>query len=297
MPQQQNDGDRKATPEVPKDVLRKMADISPEASAKLEEIIGPMTTAQPAQLGYPDKTNQSSYYPGKEWISKEEIEAVTKVMETKGIAPENTRLQKHSHGNGLASENFDVFEILQASAEKDLEPQLLGDVKIEGHRPARVFLSRGDHNEEMAKICAELNEAHKFAAVGEQRSGLSQLIESFRTGDYKAFRSAHKTWVKDKAPRVEHCMGFHFGYRDPYGIRAEWLAVAGIAHPEETSQMRQFVEKSPELIRTLPWAMPDENNGKGPFEPSELDVPGFAIIHGEYTSDQKSLLKDKEILF
>ncbi|KOS42102.1 hypothetical protein ACN38_g7019 [Penicillium nordicum] len=53
-------------------------------------------------------------------------------------------------------------------------------------------------------------------------------------------------------PRVEHCMGFPFGYRHPHGTRAEWLAVAGITHPEERSRMRQLVEKSPELICTLP---------------------------------------------
>jgi dipeptidyl-peptidase-3 len=76
-------------------------------------------------------------------------------------------------------------------------------------------------------------------------------------------------------------MGFLFGYRDPYGMRAEWQASAGIALPEETSKMSQLVEKSPELVCTLPWAMPGENGGKGPFEPSELDVPDFAIIHGE----------------
>jgi dipeptidyl-peptidase-3 len=112
MLRSQNDGDRKSTPNVPKDVLRRMAGISPNASAKLEEIIDRMTTAQPAQLGYPNKTNQSSYYPGKEWNTKEEIEAVTKLMDTNGIAPENPRLQKHSRGNALTSEDIDVFEIL-----------------------------------------------------------------------------------------------------------------------------------------------------------------------------------------
>jgi dipeptidyl-peptidase-3 len=142
------------------------------------------------------------------------------------------------------------------------------------------LLSRGDHTKEMAKICVELSEARKYAATDEQKTALSQLIESFRTGDYEIFRCAQKTWVKDKAPPVEYCMSFLFGYRDdPYGARADWLAVAGIAHPVETRKMRQLVEMSPGLIRTLPWAIPDENNGKGPFEPSELDVPDFAIIY------------------
>ena len=46
-------------------------------------------------------------------------------------------------------------------------------------------------------------------------------------------------------------MGFLFGYREPYGTGAEWLAVSGIAHPEETNKMRRLIEKSAELIRTL----------------------------------------------
>lgn len=264
-----------------------MASISPEATAKLQEVLEPMMATQPGRLGYPDKTSQSGFYPGTEEITKEEIEGITKLMETKKVAPENTRLRKLDQRNTSAPDDFEVFEILQASVEKDPIPQLLGDIKIGGQRQLRVLLSRGDHTKEMAKICGELSEARKYAATDEQKTALSQLIESFRTGDYEIFRSAHKTWVKDKAPPVEHCMGFLFGYRDPYGARADWLAVAGIAHPEETRKMRQLVEMSPGLIRTLPWAIPDENNGKGPFEPSELDVPDFAIIHGEYTIDHR----------
>jgi dipeptidyl-peptidase-3 len=80
-------------------------------------------------------------------------------------------------------------------------------------------------------------------------------------------------------------MGFLLDYRDLYGLRAEWQAAVGITHSEETSKMRQLVERSPEFTRTLPWAITDEDNGQGPFEPSKLDAPGFAIIQGEYTTD------------
>jgi dipeptidyl-peptidase III len=78
--------------------------------------------------------------------------------------------------------------------------------------------------------------------------------------------------------------GFLFGYRDPFGARAEWQAAAGIIDPEETTRMRRLVEPAPEIIRTLPWAVPDEIDGKGPFEPSELNVPDFAIIYRKYSS-------------
>lgn len=261
-----------------------MASISPAASERLEEILGPMTSLQPATLGYPNNTSQSSYYPGTQRITKAEMEAITKMMEAEKIAPENTRLQKLASNYSSASDEVAVFQILQASAEIDLVASVLPSVEIEGQGLARVYLRRGDHAGQMAKICADLTEAHKYAWTDQQRTALSQLIKSFRTGDYEAFRSAHKTWVTDKAPRVEHCMGFLFGYRDPLGARAEWQAAAGIADSEETSEMRQLVEMSPRIICTLPWARADENNGKGPFEPSEMDIPDFAIIHGEYLS-------------
>lgn len=263
-----------------------MASISPEASAKLEAVLGPMKAAQPGVLGYPGKTSQSGFYPGKEEITKEEIAAIAKLMETKKIHQENTRIQKHIHTTTSAPEGFDVFEILQPSVEKDIVPQHLGDIKI-GGRQARVLLSRGDHSKEMAKICVELSEALKYAATNEQKTALSQVIESFRTGDFQIFCSGGKAWARDKAPLIEHCIGFIFCYKDPYGARSDWRSFAGIAHPEETRKMKQLVKMSTELIRTFPWAIPDENDGRGPFELSELDVPDFAVIHGEYISGQR----------
>ncbi len=89
-----------------------MASMSPEASRKLEAILDPMMATQPSFLGYPDETSQSSYYPGKDRISKAEIEALAELMKAKNIAPENTRLRKHAHSATLAPEGFDVFEIL-----------------------------------------------------------------------------------------------------------------------------------------------------------------------------------------
>lgn len=37
---------------------------------------------------------------------------------------------------------------------------------------------------------------------------------------------------------------------------------------------------STKFIRTLPWAVPRENNGKGPFDNNELRSPDFSIAHG-----------------
>ncbi|XDG04467.1 hypothetical protein ABKA04_004082 [Annulohypoxylon sp. FPYF3050] len=268
-------GDRKVIPKIPRDVLFKMASLSPEALSKLEDILEPMMAVKPAGLGYPDANNQSSYYLGNVRITKEEVKSITKIMEEKKIAPNNTRLQKQVSG----SDGYDDFIIIQASAERNNVPQLLEVNAVAGNnRQAMLYLRRGDHYEEMAKICAELTQALKYAN-NEQKATLSQLIESFYTGDYEAFDSAQMRWLEDKNPRVEHCMGFLFGYRDPCGSRAEWQAAVGVTHPEETKKMSLLVRRSSELICTLPWAVPNENDGKGPFEPSEISVPGFTIVH------------------
>ncbi|KAB5572483.1 dipeptidyl peptidase III [Coniochaeta sp. 2T2.1] len=111
--------------------------------------------------------------------------------------------------------------------------------------------------------------------------GCRRFVETFRTGYYKAFEAAQKTWVMDKAPRVEHCTGLLFCYGDPHGVRAEWQAASDIAHAGETSKMGQLVAMSTGIIHTLPWAVANENDGKGPFEPRELEAPNVTVIHGD----------------
>lgn len=127
---------------------------------------------QPATLGYSSKTSQSAYYPGSANLSAEEIEAVTRLMDAKKIAPENTRLER--------SQTAGVFEVLQASAEQDIEAVQLGQVSLAGQeRPIDVVIRRGDHHNEMNKICAELTAARKLATTEEQKLALSQLIRQF----------------------------------------------------------------------------------------------------------------------
>ncbi|KAL1862253.1 hypothetical protein Plec18170_001078 [Paecilomyces lecythidis] len=273
------DGDRKVIPDISEDTLHKLGSISPGANGKLKNILHPMLSAQPAIMGYLDDNCQSSYYLGTEQVTRAEIDAIKKIMHANKVAPENTRLRKYTCDTSSVFDKGYIFEILQASAEKDPEPQLLGYIRIGNHCPSRIFLKRGDYAAEMANISAETTEARKYATTEEQKTALSHLIESFNTGMYQAFRSAQEIWVKDKAPLVEHCMGFLFGYRDPYGARAEWQGAVGIAHSEETTKTRQLVCRIPEFMRTFPWAIPNDNDGKGPFEPSEPDLPDFTIIH------------------
>ncbi|CAD6449789.1 898e2baa-2291-4aa0-bb4b-2a24cf5a774f [Sclerotinia trifoliorum] len=198
-----DDGNRKVIPSISHEVLRKMASVSPDASAKLEEIITPMVEIQPAALGYPDGANQSGYYISDidEQIKKEDIEIITKMMEARKISPENTRLRKLTTSIRPADENIDVFEILQASAEKDTQPLFLGELTTGDNRRARRVIY---------KI--------KIAATNEQKNRAFPACGEFRSGDYNIFRSAHKTWVTDKNPRVEHCWVFYSGIAIPMAM-------------------------------------------------------------------------------
>lgn len=271
-PFSQGDGDHKVVPDVPKESLRQMATISLAASERLEIILEPMTSNQPATIGYPSSTSQSGYYLGQEFLTQRRIKTVTQLMAFEKIATENTRL----HDDGTS-----FVDVLVASQVKN-DMEFLGYAGMPDENPwTSVYVRRGDHSEEMRKICEDLNGARKNAGTQRQRSSLARLIRSFKSGDYEDFRSAQQIWVMDKAPRVEHCIGFLFGYRDPDGVRAEWQAVAGITDEKETVKMKQLVEMSAGIIRTLPWATTNENDGKGPFEPSGMSVPELSTINGQ----------------
>lgn len=140
-------------------------------------------------------------------------------------------------------------------------------------------LVRGDHSTELKQICTELVQATKYAANDLQRDMLRAYIRSFRTGSLDDYRESQRIWVRDKGPRVENIMGFVEPYRDPHGIRAEFEGLVAMADADETKVLARLVENSAKFIRRLPWAMP-ENDGKGPFEKSLFEPPGFSSIHG-----------------
>ncbi|EAU29635.1 predicted protein [Aspergillus terreus NIH2624] len=79
------EGDQKYVPDLSVEALQKIANISAKAKVGLEKVIGPVFAVPPFNLGYPDKNAQSSYYPGPELISKEEIAKVSEVMENHSI--------------------------------------------------------------------------------------------------------------------------------------------------------------------------------------------------------------------
>lgn len=230
-------------------------------------IVKPLLAVPPYALGYPGINAQSNYYPGADHISQEEFSEVSDIMEKHSIGPRNTRILK------LTEDGHPTYHLLQASseAEDSTKPQEIA---------SGIFLVKGDHAEELSKICTHLEKAKQYASNSNQLQVLTRNIESFRTGSMIAFEESQKAWVKDVAARVENVMGFVEPYRDPAGIRAEWEGVVGIADPDEAASLKRLVDSSTDMIRQLPWALEGVNDGKGPFEKGHFESPDFTCLHG-----------------
>ncbi|KAI0435545.1 dipeptidyl peptidase III [Xylaria telfairii] len=274
------EGDRKIVPVVSADSLHKMASISLAATIALEAVIQPMLSPTPSAL----TLSESGYYLGDAKITLDEIAAVSRVMQLNGLGPENTRIEK-SIGNPRT-----IYKILQASIVSDAEPNnsIPGsavpiDITPWGSEDSPldgdVRLVRGDHSAEMTKICDHLGQAAHYPANPEQACIIKCYVDSFRSGSLEAYRESMKNWVKDVHPRVESILGFVEPYRDPYGIRCEWRGVVSIADPQETAKLATLVKHSTKFIQTLPWAVPGNNDGKGPFEKTLFRAPDFSVVH------------------
>lgn len=189
-------------------------------------------------------------------------------MNKRSIGPENTRVRK------VLKDGKPVLQVLQASAETHMPKD--GDNELADG----IFLVRGDHSVELAKICSDLEMAKQYAGNDKQTEFLTQYIECFRTGSLEAFQESQKVWVTDVSARVENILGFIEPYRDPARIRSEWGAMIGIADADEIKTLKTFVNSSATFIRQLPWAVEGVNDGKGPFEKSLFEAPDFTSVHG-----------------
>ena len=201
---------------------------------------------------------------------------VSDMMIQNGIGVENTRIVKNLEAEN--EKNY-VFDILQASVEKDNEPRVLG--RLELLNGAHVRLVRGDHSQDLKRVHEALSEATKYCANETQRQMLEQLQNTFRSGDLEAYREAQRTWVKDRCPKVEVLFGFIEAYRDPYGVRAEFEGVVSITDPEGSRALNTLVERSQKFIAELPWVKNADVDGlNGPFESDLFEPPEYTSVHG-----------------
>ena len=244
------------------EVVEALASKSERLASLYEEISDAMFSVPPYGLGYPSDTAQSNYYPSGN-LSEAEISSISKLLELEGIYPENTRISKQD----------DLTYTVRLASVQAGKPR---SFSLDPERTVQIVA--GDHAAELASICSELSLAATYAANDIQKDVLSAYIDSFQTGSLDKYRDSLRLWVKDKAPRVENIFGFVEPYRDPYGIRAEFEGLVAIADDEETRLLRKLVGNSAKFIRRLPWAVGEENDGKGPFEKSLFEPPDFSSI-------------------
>lgn len=255
--------------------LKRLAARSSKIQELYEEFSEAILSVPPFNLGFPSDTAQSAYYPGPGDITSKEVEVISQVLQENSIFPENTRIRKSMKSTETGTQ---VYDVLIASADDNIPMKELPSKDA----ATVVRLVSGDHRAELEQICSSLSAASKYAANDTQKVFLSQYIESFRTGSLYVYRDSQRSWVKDKAPRVENIFGFVEPYRDPHGTRAEFEGLVAISDSEETKALTRLVENSVKFIRRLPWAVPQssENDGKGPFEKELFEPPDFASIHG-----------------
>ena len=203
---------------------------------------------------------------------------VSDMMVQNCIGVENTRIVKSLEADHKKKH---VFDILQASVERDNEPRVIG--RLESVNDELVRLVRGDHSQDLKRVNEALSEAAKYCANETQRQMLEKLQDTFRSGDLEAYREAQRTWVKDRCPKVEVLFGFIEAYRDPYGTRAEFEGVVSITDPEGSKALNALVERSQTFIAELPWVKDTDVDGlNGPFESDLFEPPEYTSVHGRF---------------
>ena len=144
--------------------LKAIALASDRATALFSSIARSMFSPQPSSLGYPTEQTQSAYYPGEVPISLDEVAYVSQAMEGHGIHPENTRIRK------IHEEDQIIFEVLQASVETADSVKVLNVRDPKGS----IRIVKGDHSEELERICGHLRSAAQYAANPRQKKFLEQ---------------------------------------------------------------------------------------------------------------------------
>jgi len=204
-----------------------LASASPEAEKLYKATNGAIFSSDKPgllHLGFPDEGHLTTYYPDSPNITKVEIVAVTKWMQSKGLMPENTRLRKTQDG---------AFELLIASAATSIPAEggdigkdteyIISEGPLEGQAIKLVY---GDYAKEMAAITKFTKNAAEHADNETQEKMHLEYAKSFEEGSLEAFKNSQRYWIRDQGPMVECNIGFIETYRDPSGVRGEWEGFA-----------------------------------------------------------------------
>ncbi|KAK3996843.1 putative dipeptidyl-peptidase [Cladorrhinum sp. PSN332] len=248
-------GDSKFIPRCDESVFAALASSSHDAEKYFKATGGAIFSADKPgllHLGFTDEGHLTTYYPDSPSITKGEIDAVAKWMQSKGLLPENTRLRKADGGD---------FELLIASAVaaipaeggdigKDIE-HVFSEGPLEGKTIKLVY---GDYAKEMTAITEFSKKAAENADNETQEKMHLAYAKSFEEGSLLAFKDSQRYWIRDQGPMVECNIGFIETYRDPAGVRGEWEGFAAVVNLERTQAFSKLVQSAPELIPLLPWS-------------------------------------------
>ncbi|TNJ28754.1 Dipeptidyl-peptidase III [Giardia muris] len=187
-------------------------------------------------LGFhPDGCTQY-YQPAA--FSKEEVEAINKVLIEHGYMLENTHLVRHD----------EWYEVSLASVEVDAVGKTIG-----AHGSREIRITKGRNAKELAQCCKWLEKAIPHAESEGRRTMLAALIEHYRTGDCNTHKRYSELWVQDRDAVVETYQGFIENYRDPAGVRAEYEGFVACVDPEISLTLKKLVEAADKLIPKLPY--------------------------------------------
>lgn len=231
-------------PRISKESLAKLASLSKTASGIFSRIKEPMFAETSSSLGAPGPYTQTAYYLGDECLaSREDVNAISTIVEENAILPENTRLRRCDTGGKSR------YEILQASIEED---EYVLRSKDKTSTISQVRIVKGDHKEQLEQVCHYLQEALEHTSNPTQQLMLERIHGSFLTGDLRDYKEGQKIRITDKAPAIETVMGFVEPYRDPLGVRAEFEGIVGIADTAETSRLHRLAGIADSLVCRLP---------------------------------------------
>jgi dipeptidyl-peptidase III len=249
--------------------------VTPELSQLWGDIKGKIYATEPCSLGYPSDGLLSTYY--SQDITKDEISAVQKYLDSNDIRSENTRLRKTIENRELK------YELLVAS--RNTSPTKTYEITATDSAAEEATLNVvfGDHSSDLASVISYLEKAKQYAANENQISMIDSYIESFHTGSIEAHKQSQRHWIKDCGPSVETNMGFVESLRDPQGVRAEWDGLVAIVNKEKSKKFAEMVERSSEFIVKLPWngvAAGFEAGQRGPFEAKKFMKPDYTSLEG-----------------
>ncbi|KAI5950257.1 YOL057W [Candida jiufengensis] len=259
-------GDRKFIPKIKKQDLKTFINSleNEEISELYSKVEDSIYDTSKGLLGFPENGLSTNYYPDSENITKEEVNAVDKVLASNEIMPENTRIIKNKDGS---------FTVLVSSADSKNLYEHLNLITPDGHK---INFKFGDHSQEFSKIVENLTHALIYVSNPTQKNLIELYIESFKTGSMKAHKLSQIEWVKDFKPEVESNIGFIETYRDPAGVRGEWEGLVAMVNHERTKKFTDLVNQASKFITQLPWDPIYEKDKFTPPDFTSLEVLTFS---------------------